>query len=69
MTENPSRTVFVLVRSDWMFHDGPWSGDYAFLRGYATRAEAEAAVPGQPLDRQFGPAEQSYQIVEVPGED
>ena len=51
MTPNPKRTVFVLVRSDWIYRDGPWDGDYAFLRGYATREEAEAAIPGQPLGR------------------
>lgn len=66
MTPNKPRTVFVLVRSDWQFDDGPWSGDYAFLRGYATREEAEAALPGQPLDRSFGRAEQGYMVVEVP---
>lgn len=69
MTPSKPRSVFVLVRSDWMYSDGPWSGDYAFLRGYATREEAEAAIPGQPLDEQFGPADQRYQIVEVPVED
>ena len=69
MTPSSPRTVFILVRGDWMYQDGPWSGDYAFLRGYATREETEAAIPGQPLDRQFGPTEQSYQIVEVPVED
>lgn len=60
------KSVFVLVRSDWQYHDDLWSGDYAFLRGYATRAEAEAAIPGQPVDRAFGWAEQGYMIVEVP---
>ena len=65
-----SRTAFVLVRSDWRrYHDSFWSGDYAFLRAYATREEAEAAVPGRPLDRQFGQAKQSYDIVEVPIEE
>jgi hypothetical protein len=68
MSVGKPKTVFVLVRSDWVFHDGPWSGDYAFLRGYATREEAEAAVPGRPLDRTFGIVEQSYQIIEVPVE-
>ena len=65
----PSRTAFVLVRSDWRYHDAFWSGDYAFLRAYATREEAEAAVPGQPLDRSFGRAEQSYEVIEVPIEE
>lgn len=69
MSANPRRTVFVLVRSDWIYRDGPWDGDYAFLRGYATREDAEAAIPGQPLGRCFGPAEQSYEVVEVPVED
>ena len=36
---------------------------------YATREEAEAAVPGQPLDRSFGRAEQSYEVIEVPIEE
>lgn len=69
MTPSKPRKVFILVRSDWQYHDDFWSGDYAFLRGYATREEAEAAIPGQPLGPAFGPAEQSYQIIEVPVED
>ncbi len=69
MTPKPKRTVFVLVRSDWIYEDGPWDGGYAPLRGYATRAEAEAAIPGPPVGESFGPAEQSYQIVEVPVEE
>lgn len=66
MSTAANKTVFVLVRSDWQYHDDFWSGDYAFLRGYATRAEAEAAIPGQPVDRGFGRAEQGYTVVEVP---
>ncbi len=69
MNKTAPKSVFVLVRNDWQYHDDFWSGDYAFLRGYATRAEAEAALPGRPLDRQFGQAEQSYDIVEVPVEE
>jgi len=66
VSKTAKKSVFVLVRSDWQYHDDFWSGDYAFLRGYATRAEAEAAIPGQPVDRAFGRAEQGYMVVEVP---
>lgn len=69
MTKNKPRSVFVLVRSDWMYNDEYWDGDFRFLRGYATRAEAEAAIPGRPLEQWFGRAEQTYQIVEVPIQD
>jgi len=31
-----------------------------------TRAEAEAAIPGQPVDRMFGRSDQGYTVVEVP---
>ena len=62
----PPRSVFILVRSDWRYHDDFYTGDYAFVRGYATREEAEAAIPGRPLGPCFGRAEQSYEVVEVP---
>jgi hypothetical protein len=58
-------SLFILIRSDWR-RNVFWSGDYAFLRGYCTREEAEAAIPGRPLGQCFGIAEQFYAEVEVP---
>jgi|GEM_PF-6767512 len=68
------RTVFILVRSDWQYHDDFYSGDYAYLRAYATRAyatraEAERAIPGRQVGRAFGAIEQQYQVIEVPLEE
>jgi hypothetical protein len=64
-----TRTAFVLARSDWRYNDEFWTGDYAPLRAYRTRAEAEAAIPGRELGRVFGRAEQEYVVVEVPVEE
>ena len=63
------RTVFILVRSDWQYHDDFYSGDYAYLRAHATRAEADRAIQGRQVGRAFGAIEQQYQVIEVPLEE
>ena len=60
------RVAYILVRGDWRYNDEWWSGGHELLRGYATREEAEAAVPGRMMFYGDNGLEQEYIVIEVP---